>query len=184
MQHHGAPTRLLDWTLSGYVAAYFACRDCLEQDGVVYALNTTEIDNARARMIHAEREKSPSVWNGLEDKVDLGREPWFSDYIAAPWNRNRRNLIAERMHELGLLFRAVPSFESERLASQQGLFLTCSDRPAGFLHALGMPQQRADNHLRKKWRIPATRKLEIMRALYFANVHTMSLFPDLDGSAG
>lgn len=36
MQHYGAPTRLLDWTLSPFVAAYFAVRDNPGADGAVW----------------------------------------------------------------------------------------------------------------------------------------------------
>jgi len=36
MQHHGAPTRLLDWTRSLYVAAYFAIVDEIDKPGAVW----------------------------------------------------------------------------------------------------------------------------------------------------
>jgi hypothetical protein len=46
MQHHGAPTRLIDFSWSPYVAAFFALERTLA-DGVVWALNPARVDSSR-----------------------------------------------------------------------------------------------------------------------------------------
>ncbi len=39
MQHYGAPTRLLDWTASSYVAAYFAVVANWDKDGAIWTIH-------------------------------------------------------------------------------------------------------------------------------------------------
>lgn len=41
-QHHGLPTRLLDWTFNPMVALYFAVKDSSDKDGFVYRTTLSE----------------------------------------------------------------------------------------------------------------------------------------------
>ncbi len=43
MQHHYAPTRLLDWSDSAYVGLYFAVNEHWDQDGALYAFDQKQL---------------------------------------------------------------------------------------------------------------------------------------------
>lgn len=47
MQHYRLPTRLLDWTESCLVAAFFAVTDYLSEDGILWALNPFELNRSQ-----------------------------------------------------------------------------------------------------------------------------------------
>jgi len=44
-QHHGLPTRLLDWTRNPLVGLFFACRSGAESDGTLYCLHASDLIN-------------------------------------------------------------------------------------------------------------------------------------------
>jgi hypothetical protein len=160
-QHHGLPTRLLDWTYSPYVALHFATQNTLkyDRDGAVWC-----IDYTRAHELLPERFRSVLEAEG----ANVFTTELLAD--AAPCLRD-----LERADEDFVLFVEPPSFDA-RIVNQYALFSVVS-RPAARL------TDWVDRHEALAFRllIPARLKWEVRDKLDQANVTERVLFPGLDG---
>jgi hypothetical protein len=88
MQHHGAPTRLIDFSWSPYVAAFFALERTLS-DGVVWAMNPARIDSSRA---HKPVRMDPRISHNFTRYFLKGDRHFI--WLGEPHTMNRR-LIAQ-----------------------------------------------------------------------------------------
>lgn len=161
-QHHGLPTRLLDWTYSPYVALHFATNELehYHQDAVIWALNYVALNQflpAQLKKI-IEKEASNTFTAEMLDQVCTSLDD-----------------LQHRNAAEFLLFLEPPSLDS-RITNQFALFSLLSD--AGTTLEAWL-QKHPEFFF--KVRIPSHLKWEIRDKLDQANITERVLMPGLDG---
>ena len=155
MQHYGAPTRLLDWTTSAYVAAYFACAQNLDKMGAIWVLHAYSLEQEM---------KTRYGFEGLPDS-DKQTEEFFLEEDAPP-----AIVTFERGNK------------TERMVAQQAVFAVCRNVRVGQREILDAVLSETSAITRFiKLLVPAEMKAAFLRKLRAMNVTASSLFPGIDG---
>ncbi len=156
MQHHGAPTRLIDFTKSPFVAAFFALWH-LEHDAAVFALNTPALWQATPRF-------APQL---SREEIDLRRPD------------NYRKYFAGNLHDL--VWFGEPGIMDARLVAQSGILVVPGRLDVPLEQLLGAYE--TGTPLLHKFVLPMHVREEALHALYRMNITAATLFPGLDGLA-
>ncbi len=163
MQHYGAPTRLLDWTLSPWVAAYFAA-DMEGVDGVTWAFNRAKLERIYGSSGSG---GTPSRSSGLAKFQKLVTAKTVEDWAVAA--------LGPSTHINTFRYQ----FANPQMSAQQSLFTISGTLGEDHEIAIGRVLRLPEDKLRIV--VPASLKKTVRQRLFLMNVNALSLFPSLDG---
>lgn len=168
MQHHGVPTRLIDFTQSPYVATFFAIEDALnpESQCAVWAIS---VNWCQAKSVQAVRKKKKLSEKDLPDNADFSNDDILGETVF-------------RMN-LPLVAPLLPLKLNARIASQQGLFLCPGEMNLTFMDNLRALGENDLPEVLYKIVFPAAWRAMILHDMKQMNIGPHTLFPGLDGFA-
>ncbi len=161
-QHHGLPTRLLDWTENPLVSLYFACKDSSQgsADAVVWSLNPWELNKFSIGLQTVPPTDSP-ILDGYV--IDLS-DSTFPRLVKAEFP------IAVR-----------PYHRFRRSNAQSGLFTVHGKKVQAIDKTTFVRRNRSACF--RSIVVPKDRKLGLLRELYAVGMHPGALFQTIEGFA-
>lgn len=171
LQHYGSPTRLLDFSTSPYVAAFFAANNS-ETDGSIYAINYFELLSTTNYLFGTKYDDGSDEMNNLKKTEGISNDDVFKVLVLGSEQRKFVELVQ-------------PFFLFDRMIQQNGAFLCQGDINSSFeenlksnyefLSSLENPNPYYKIKIKHEW------KEEIIRDLYNMNISSATLFPDIEG---
>jgi FRG domain-containing protein len=162
-QHHGLPTRLLDWTYSPLVAAHFA---------------TVDLDGGTDRAVWR------LDWKAVHKRFQLPDLALLIQDLEGIMGRDRRftpsALFAMPPDAPPFACMLEPPSLDVRIVAQSATFTLCSDKRQSFDRFL---EEHGLGGALTKLVIPAAERGRIRDQLDLVSVDERRLFPDLDGLA-
>ena len=150
-QHHGLPTRLLDWSTNPLAALFFSASGSPESDGVFYLFY--------ARTMVYGHEEDDVLYQGDVKVINIIEELAKGEHIYKDYN-NRYPL------------RVIPTPQNGRIYSQNSRFTYHLNS--------GLPLENLLGRCIYKYAVPVSSKKKIVEDLRLLGVHWASLFPDLN----
>lgn len=156
-RHAGLRTRLLDWTASPWVAAWFACHEHSDADGVIWWFNQGQLERVLGK--HWDDWEVPCIAGSVER--DIEKTAFSAD--GEPW--------ITKLHY---------RYPCPRMEAQQGFQSVCGRLRKAHNDAIDhLPD--SGGIARGRIRIPAGIKREVLALLRTMNIHAKSLeYPGVD----